>query len=316
MHTQQHRRPSTASSVTLTSQSVRRRASSAQHHAHHGYDCESEEEEKIEETVVLRPVRPHPPSPSPPLPVLPRFAGEHNKRTHETRVTRREPSLLREEARDEKRARAQGAVFSPVPLTPRPSAAPAPRTGSFQSTNTSLSRIPPLPTPNFSPLAGGAEVKSFPLLFRGLSFLSMRAHDVSGAEPPAMRSGASEGGSEVAYGIGGGSDGGSASTIAATPGALHEKSGYSMLPSFNATSKLSYKWPAPLLVRRQGTDVSGLGGDGGLPVGTRTPERWTTHKWCLLLSVCTLYGYGGAGLVCAILTWFRGKTFVASVAVT
>ncbi|KAI0823972.1 hypothetical protein BC628DRAFT_1411230 [Trametes gibbosa] len=32
--------------------------------------------------------------------------------------------------------------------------------------------------------------------------------------------------------------------------------------------------------------------------------RWTLHKWCLVLSVCTVLVYGAAGLVCAILTWF------------
>ncbi|KAI9066027.1 hypothetical protein FKP32DRAFT_1566765 [Trametes sanguinea] len=34
-------------------------------------------------------------------------------------------------------------------------------------------------------------------------------------------------------------------------------------------------------------------------------DRWTLHKWCLVLSVCTVFVYGTAGLICAILTWFR-----------
>ncbi|KAI0763550.1 hypothetical protein BD413DRAFT_606549 [Trametes elegans] len=33
--------------------------------------------------------------------------------------------------------------------------------------------------------------------------------------------------------------------------------------------------------------------------------KWTLHKWCLVLSVCTVLVYGTAGLVCALLTWFR-----------
>ncbi|KAI0365335.1 hypothetical protein BV20DRAFT_954425 [Pilatotrama ljubarskyi] len=33
--------------------------------------------------------------------------------------------------------------------------------------------------------------------------------------------------------------------------------------------------------------------------------RWTLHKWCLVLSVSTVFVYGAAGLICAILTWFR-----------
>ncbi|KAI0629785.1 hypothetical protein C8Q77DRAFT_1220000 [Trametes polyzona] len=33
--------------------------------------------------------------------------------------------------------------------------------------------------------------------------------------------------------------------------------------------------------------------------------RWTMHKWCLVLSVCTVLVYGTAGLICALLTWFK-----------
>ncbi|KAH7928763.1 hypothetical protein BV22DRAFT_1058240 [Leucogyrophana mollusca] len=33
-------------------------------------------------------------------------------------------------------------------------------------------------------------------------------------------------------------------------------------------------------------------------------ERWTTHKWCLLLSVLTVFSYGTAILTYSILTWF------------
>ncbi|KAJ6622709.1 hypothetical protein B0H10DRAFT_1909806 [Mycena sp. CBHHK59/15] len=36
-----------------------------------------------------------------------------------------------------------------------------------------------------------------------------------------------------------------------------------------------------------------------------TVERWTGFKWCLLLSVCTVFAYGVTGLVCALMTWFR-----------
>ncbi|KZT12190.1 uncharacterized protein LAESUDRAFT_640823 [Laetiporus sulphureus 93-53] len=43
-------------------------------------------------------------------------------------------------------------------------------------------------------------------------------------------------------------------------------------------------------------------GDG---LGIEGVDRWTMHKWCLLLSVCSVLVYGVAGLVCAIMTWFR-----------
>ncbi|KAJ6624639.1 hypothetical protein B0H10DRAFT_2162108 [Mycena sp. CBHHK59/15] len=36
-----------------------------------------------------------------------------------------------------------------------------------------------------------------------------------------------------------------------------------------------------------------------------TVERWTDFKWCLLLSVCTVFAYGATGVVCALMTWFR-----------
>jgi hypothetical protein len=100
-------------SVTLTSQSIQQRVSSAQHHTHHGYDC----------------VHPHPLSPSPPLPVLPQFAGEHNKRAHKTCVTCCEPSLsqlqMHEEAHDDKK---QGSVQShPADAAAGPQAVPQTR---------------------------------------------------------------------------------------------------------------------------------------------------------------------------------------------
>ncbi|KAH9831335.1 uncharacterized protein C8Q71DRAFT_781965 [Rhodofomes roseus] len=43
----------------------------------------------------------------------------------------------------------------------------------------------------------------------------------------------------------------------------------------------------------------------GEGLGIGRVDRWSLHKWCLLLSVSTLLVYGLAGLVCAVLTWFR-----------
>ncbi|KAL1744240.1 hypothetical protein HDZ31DRAFT_39122, partial [Schizophyllum fasciatum] len=34
-------------------------------------------------------------------------------------------------------------------------------------------------------------------------------------------------------------------------------------------------------------------------------DKWTRHKWALLLSVLSVFAYGTAGLVYVILTWFR-----------
>ncbi|KAI0727905.1 hypothetical protein C8Q72DRAFT_876087 [Fomitopsis betulina] len=43
----------------------------------------------------------------------------------------------------------------------------------------------------------------------------------------------------------------------------------------------------------------------GEGLGLGSVDRWSVHKWCLLLSVSTLLVYGLAGLICAVLTWFR-----------
>ncbi|KZT64181.1 hypothetical protein DAEQUDRAFT_679041 [Daedalea quercina L-15889] len=43
----------------------------------------------------------------------------------------------------------------------------------------------------------------------------------------------------------------------------------------------------------------------GEGLGIGRVGRWSVHKWCLLLSVSTLLVYGLAGLICAVLTWFR-----------
>ncbi|KAF9568755.1 hypothetical protein CPC08DRAFT_624895 [Agrocybe pediades] len=43
----------------------------------------------------------------------------------------------------------------------------------------------------------------------------------------------------------------------------------------------------------------------GKGVGTSYLARWTIFKWCLLISVLTVFGYGCAGLISALMTWFN-----------
>ncbi|KAH8086022.1 hypothetical protein BXZ70DRAFT_900021 [Cristinia sonorae] len=43
----------------------------------------------------------------------------------------------------------------------------------------------------------------------------------------------------------------------------------------------------------------------GEGLGVDWPDRWTKHKWCLLVSVSTVFLYGLGGLVFAVLTWFQ-----------
>ncbi|OCH87332.1 hypothetical protein OBBRIDRAFT_736360 [Obba rivulosa] len=43
----------------------------------------------------------------------------------------------------------------------------------------------------------------------------------------------------------------------------------------------------------------------GEGLGLDRIDRWTIHKWCLILSVSTIFVYGIAGLVFSVLTWFQ-----------
>ncbi|THH20575.1 hypothetical protein EUX98_g8553 [Antrodiella citrinella] len=43
----------------------------------------------------------------------------------------------------------------------------------------------------------------------------------------------------------------------------------------------------------------------GEGLGIEWPDRWTKHKWFLLISVCTIFMYGLGGAVFAVLTWFQ-----------
>ncbi|KAI0754466.1 hypothetical protein C8Q80DRAFT_1094302 [Daedaleopsis nitida] len=49
--------------------------------------------------------------------------------------------------------------------------------------------------------------------------------------------------------------------------------------------------------------------EDGHGLGIERVGTWTLHKWCLVLSVCTVLVYAGAGLVCSLLTWFRGWAY-------
>ena len=192
--------------------------------------------------------------------------------------------------------------LSPVPLTPRPTQPPREDSAhSFASahTGTSASRISPLPTPNFAARAVRAY---FPRL---ASFVSSEAATAV-ARPPHPRTKSScystecNGSTAVVtlppYG-------GEASVGAARP---------TLPPSFSTTDKLTRKFPRPRSVKK--FVVSNGGGNAALAatmleegegLGIGSVDRWSVHKWCLLLSVSTLLVYGLAGLICAVLTWFR-----------
>jgi len=219
--------------------------------------------------------------------------------------------------------------FTRIPLTPRPNPPlRAPTEASMLSTHTRASQIPRLPTPDYENPAEARQARTstvtstrrFPGSFRsflprGLSFASLRVPPSSFLSQPST-------------------------TVSSRPQSMRSKSGESchstwsscttnsvdsvdsghstLIPSIGTTDKFTHKWPKPWSMRgletRDGNDwhVSRLGGiaavlEEGRGLGMSSVQRWTTFKWCLLFSVCTVFAYGAAGLVCVIVTWFKSR---------
>lgn len=73
-----------------------------------------------------------------------------------------------------------------------------------------------------------------------------------------------------------------------------------------SNSNWTQKWPKPRgNPRSLGGLIAAIEESEGL--GFDTPERWTTHKWVLLMSILIGFGYSCVGLIYAMLTWFRGE---------
>jgi hypothetical protein len=219
------------------------------------------------------------------------------------------------------------ASLSLIPLTPRPDLpSRAPTEASLQSTHTRASQVSRLPTPDFE---NPSEIRRADttstsstrhdsgyfrsILPRGLSFVSLhvpsssflsRASTPTSSRPQSVRS---ESGESCR------SEWSSCTTDSVDSG--HN----ALILSVGTTDKFTHKWPKPRALR--GLRVDGNGGrrtgvaaaaamlEEGHGLGISSVQRWTTFKWCLLFSVCTVFGYGLAGLACAILTWFRGRLF-------
>ncbi|KAH9947470.1 hypothetical protein B0H21DRAFT_854140 [Amylocystis lapponica] len=234
---------------------------------------------------------------SPPLPPLPSSAqsdAPHDTFFHLSHHPAREAPTA-QELSDEY---VDTTAFSPIPLTPRPPKTPRNQSArSVQTTRTTASQISRLPTPDFTTSAGGS-FRSFlprlfsvrgahdaPALIRSSSFLSYASSDDSTAVSASSKSGAR-----------------ASSRLGRPP-----------LPASLSTSdKFTHKFPRPRSIRNPTYGRTGLKAacvatmlEEGSGLGMERIDRWTPHKWCLLLSVCTVFVYGTAGLVCAILTWYR-----------
>jgi hypothetical protein len=279
------RLPSTSSSLTLTGESIRRRVSSS-----HSRQMDSAFSSIAEEgeTVVLCPSQHQDPQSSPPLPALPEVVQDAKSPAY--------------------RAVQRG-------LDP-PSSDPYTRRNSFCSTLTSASQIPRLPTPDFSQ-PDLSQLECWPSFPPGLRH-GTEAHELPTSESSTHPARGAKTARETSLPNSQNAPLTVCEAEIAEGENIQTESGTSekppLLPSISTTSKLTRKWPAPQTVKRrmrsrQPQDALGLAAlELAEGLGVDRPERWTKHKWCLFFSVCTMYAYGGAGLVCAILTWFRGKS--------
>ena len=94
-----------------------------------------------------------------------------------------------------------------------------------------------------------------------------------------------------------------------------------LVNSLSTSSKFTQKWPKPLSMRSVEQRTSVRKRDRGLTqltaelkdssgLGMDRIERWNLAKWSLLVSLITVFSYGSAALLCAILTWFRSGSFL------
>ncbi|KAH9932775.1 uncharacterized protein BXZ73DRAFT_46708 [Epithele typhae] len=74
--------------------------------------------------------------------------------------------------------------------------------------------------------------------------------------------------------------------------------------SFGTVDKFTHKFPRLRGFSKSGNLPPDLAEEGA-GLGVERVGRWTASKWFLLFSVLTVFGYGGVGLVCALMTWFR-----------
>ena len=230
--------------------------------------------------------------------------------------------------------------LSNIPLTPRPDPPSRASTAcSWESTETRVSQISRLPTPDFtntskSTLQRGAGSLRM-LLPKRLSYISFNIPQTpfsSGGRPELnAQSEARHIPPQTPFWAGirpnlnalrNQSEGSAKTRFTARTTNSVDSGHHALIPSIGTTEKFTHKWPKPhslkyLDSRTNSTSSNGssvlldqaasLALEEGQGLGVGSVMRWTTFKWCLVLSVSTVFVYGAAGLACAIMTWFRSE---------
>lgn len=206
-------------------------------------------------------------------------------------------------------------LLSPVHLTPRPNSGSKFPPGLSDLSSESLIS---LPTPDFTVPSTHSILSILP---RRLSSLTFGVSQMSSSPSPTAAVTAPEGRpqslrSDSDYST---ISADSAMTSSSAPSKNSIDSGRaSLIPSINTTHKFTDKWPRPKSLRTHSfmdSDVSNspnqtdaaLLEEGQGPKMQNT-EKWTVHKWCLLVSLLTVFSYGFVCLMCAVLTWLNGES--------
>ncbi|KAJ7626635.1 tetraspanin Tsp2 family [Mycena polygramma] len=229
---------------------------------------------------------------SPSLPALPSFSS-------------RSPSPPPKSAFSPAHTAEPECPLTPIPLTPRPDESQRAHSDTSCQSACTASTIPPLPMPDFP-----EPPRLLSLLPRGLGFFPPPRPACSRA--PLADSQLTD--TEAAHSrpLSLGSDSQGSSSAGSTDSACNSiDSGHrALIKSIGTTDKFTHKWPRPQSMRTYSADDRGDAASLGLLEDGRglaidSAEPWTVFKWCLLLSVCTVFAYGAAALVCALMTWFR-----------
>ena len=96
-----------------------------------------------------------------------------------------------------------------------------------------------------------------------------------------------------------------------------------LIPTKGTMNKFTHKWPTPknvnyesplknlkdirLTTGRHLNEPPASALEDGQGLGSSHTARWTSFKWCVLLSATTVLAYGATGLICALMTWSKSQ---------